>query len=108
MYTFASSITLQPNTAYYFYDSALSSSEWGNNANFSAIGAGYQGYGAGSGGQSLSYTTRGFAQAFDLTGTAATATPEPSTAYLILPGMIALALVARKRNGFGSPLRMKD
>jgi hypothetical protein len=62
VYTFASSVTLQPNAAYYFYDSALPSSEWGNNADFSAIGAGYQGYGAANGGSSSGYTTRPFAQ----------------------------------------------
>ena len=34
---------------------------------------------------------------------ALTASPEPSAAYLILPGLIALAFRARKRNGFGIP-----
>jgi hypothetical protein len=97
VYTFASSVTLQPNATYFFYDSALSSGEWGNNANFSAIGAGYQGYGAANGGSSSSYTARPFAQAFDLTGTQSV--PEPSTVVLTSTALLALGFLGRKQNG---------
>lgn len=99
VYTFASSVTLQPNTAYYFYDSALSPSEEGNNANFSAIGTGFQGYGAANGGTSSSYTTRPFAQAFDLTGTSSV--PEPSLSVLTLMALLALGFLGRKQNREG-------
>jgi hypothetical protein len=97
VYTFASSLTLQPNTAYYFFDSALSVAEWGNNANFSSIGSGFQGYGAANGGISLGYTTRPFAQAFDLTGTVAT--PEPAAVVLVSTALLALGALGRKQKG---------
>ncbi len=97
VYTFASSVTLQPNTAYYFYNSALSPGEWGNNANFSSIGSGYQGYGAANGGVTLTYTTRPFAQAFNLTGTTVAA-PEPHPAVLISTALLALGILGRKQN----------
>ncbi len=96
VYAFASSVTLQANTAYYFYDSALSSGEWGNNANFSAIGSGYQGYGAANGGATLSYTTRPFAQAFNLTGTDVAA-PEPPAIILTSTALLALGVLGRKQ-----------
>ena len=95
VYAFASSVTLQPNTAYYFYDSALSSGEWGNTHNFSAIGSGYQGYGAANGGVTLGYTTRPFAQAFNLTGTVETS--EPPAAVLTFTALLALGVLGWKR-----------
>jgi hypothetical protein len=83
-YVFAASVTLQPTTAYYFYSSALTPSEWGNNANFTPTVAGYTGYGAANGGTSSSYTTRPFTQAFLLQGTEVGATvPEPATLPLV-------------------------
>jgi hypothetical protein len=95
VYAFDSSVMLQSNTAYYFYDSGLSSGELGNNANFAAIGSGFQGYGAANGGASSSYATRPFAQAFDLAGTAEV--PEPQAAVLTFTALLALGVLGRKQ-----------
>ena len=103
VYTFGSAVTLQANTAYYFYDSSLSSGEWGNNANFSAIGSGFQGYGAANGGASSSFTTRPFAQAFNLTGTAAV--PEPSAVALTFTALLVFGVRRWKRKPSSSLLR---
>jgi hypothetical protein len=108
-YTFATSVTLQSNTAYYFYDSALPESEWGFDENFSGLGTGYTGYGAANGGSSLSYAARPFTQAFLLTGTAAGTAPEPSSIALMPAALLALALVAHKRKLRGShPVNRKN